>query len=254
MSEWLHIRGTFVCSPNAILGEYPISVEDVCGILDLENGTELRPPGFGSVIESLLWADFEGVLRLNPLRDCAHSILLDNNGLMYEMPIMLPRPYGSEGFGNMDANLYIDRASWSWWYPMFSCSTHAPGISVSCDMNLRDRGKDATPYVRLWWNLLNIWLDVRSLGLVMETWNYREKLDPILWYGLVEEDLPKAKDVLAHFYKVCQEYDEYYLNETNKAEGACLQAPRSFQDWYNHVYVPEHGEGPVVRGAGEDLV
>lgn len=254
MSEWLHINGTFVCSPNRMRDEYPLSRQAVADIIGAKDYNEFHTPGFGSMLESILWDDCDGVEKFNPIVECRHDVLEGEDGARYAIPIIIPRPYGSEGFGNISANLVLDRGSWGWWFPMYSCSTAEPDVSVFCNMNLRDRSRYDMPYVRLWWNLLNIWLNVTPYGLHMRTWDYEEELPVIFWSGLGAEDLPDASEVLKYFYEACTAYDELYTKEAseNKSDGI-VQPHKSFQDWYNHVWVQEHGEGPVYKGKGTEL-
>lgn len=242
-----------MCTPRRTDG-YPLTKQEWCKLLGVKGRCKIHSPGFGSLISSLLWNDYDGMHRVNPLLDCSHSILEDKSGRMHRVPVTVPRPYGSEGCGFMQANLALDDSAWSWWHPMENGSVDGLPVSVFCNIGLRNRGKDDMPYVRLWWNLLNIFMEVQSFGMEMETWNYKEYLDHIMWNGLGDENLPAAYDVMEYFLKACEAYDKFYHGELGSPPKAMALPSKSFQDWYSHVWVRDYVDGSTVRGEGEDLV
>lgn len=254
MSSWLNIHGAFTYQDTstecvldmpqlAKLCGFDENLERCMGGVLNDTPLEMRDIGSGAILKALTWAHEEGVYAFNPLTD-SNATLLVGEKYRYRLPVLVPRPYGSEGFGDIDVTLAKDMDGSV--FPLDNWENTSIAVSVVCRMDLRDRDKTDMPYTRLWWNLLNVWTVVRTYGLSMCTWDYEEQLETI-WFDTCD-DSPKAVDLLEYFFEVCAAYDAL------PAKGGNGLREKSFQEWYNHTWVPEHGEGPVVAGPGRSLV
>lgn len=243
MSQWGHICGSFTAQKRIFWDETKDALYNFLKKNEVEVDSEIKltqPPL--QTIFSMLRFDITEHRRGGSLADFDYPLFYCEGKGCLTVPTMCYTPCGSECPPTVD--IYYNQPKES-----LIITPMPMGGRLSFTVVIRGGFRDFTsedmPYVRLWWNLLNLWVDICNCSLTVyhaPAEDYDKEVAETLSdidYNINEpKDVDKLNKLLTTFWDASNSWLEHYRA---KLKGDPKYEP-DFQTYYNYVWVKEHGD------------